>query len=134
MRMFLALFGGVVAAFLCILAIEGIGHAFYAPPSDLNLAQPDDQARLMAAMPTAVKAMVLFAWFLGALVGAVIANRIARWSAAGWIVALLVVAAGIATMVMIPHPAWMWAGGIVLPLMAGWIAARWSTPRAHSPD
>lgn len=27
-------------------------------------------------------------------------------------------------MLMIPHPAWMWAGGILLPLLAAWIADR----------
>ena len=31
---------------------------------------------------------------------------------AGWMVAGLVVAAGVATMLMIPHPGWMWAAGI----------------------
>jgi hypothetical protein len=41
---------------------------------------------------------------------------------------LLVIAFGVATMIMIPHPAWMWVGGIVLPLLAGWIADR-STKR-----
>ena len=42
---------------------------------------------------------------------------------------LAIVAAGVATMVMIPHPAWMWAGGILLPLIAGWIADRLATGR-----
>jgi uncharacterized membrane protein len=122
MRLAIGIVAGIVAAFLIVFGVELVGHGLYPPPAGLDMTKAEDQARLMAAMPTAAKAMVLAAWFLGALAGAWIANRIAQASLAGWIVALLVVAAGIATMIMIPHPAWMWAGGIALPLLAGWIA------------
>jgi len=115
---------GVVVAFLCVFGVEMIGHSLYPPPAGLDLDNPADQARVMEAMPSAAKAMVLAAWFVGALAGAWTANRIAGRGLAGWIVALLVIAAGIATMVMIPHPAWMWAGGVLLPLLAAWIADR----------
>lgn len=129
MRMALGIVAGIVVAFLCVFAVEWIGHAAYPPPAGLHINDPADQARLMAAMPAAAKAMVLVAWFVGALAGAWTANRIAGRSLAGWVVALLVIAAGVATMVMIPHPAWMWAGGIALPLLAGWIAERMAAGR-----
>lgn len=129
MRMALGIVAGIVVAFLCVFAVEWIGHAVYPPPAGLDINDPADQARLMEAMPAAAKAFVLVAWFVGALAGAWTANRIAGRSLAGWVVALLVVAAGVATMVMIPHPAWMWAGGILLPLIAGWIADRLSASR-----
>ena len=126
MRIALGVIAGTVVAFLCVFAVEMVGHGLYPPPAGLDINNPEDQARLMEAMPVAAKAMVLAGWFLGALAGAWVANRIARRSVAGWAVALLVVAAGIATMVMIPHPGWMWAGGILLPLLAAWIADRGS--------
>ncbi len=129
MRIVMGVVAGVVVAFLCVFAVEYVGHGLYPPPPGLDASNPADQARLMDAMPAAAKAMVLLAWFVGALAGAWTANRIAGRSLAGWIVALLVIAAGIATMVMIPHPAWMWAGGILLPLIAGWIADRLSARR-----
>jgi hypothetical protein len=124
MRMTLGIVAGIVVAFLCVFAVEIVGHSLYPTPAGLDVNDPADQVRLMAAMPTAAKAVVLVAWFIGALAGAWVANRIAGHSIAGWVVALLVIAAGIATMLMIPHPAWMWAGGILLPLLAGWIAER----------
>ena len=124
MRLAMGVIAGVVVAFLCVFGVEMIGHSLYPPPAGLDLHNPADQARVMEAMPSAAKAMVLAAWFVGALAGAWTANRIAGRSLAGWIVALLVIAAGIATMVMIPHPAWMWAGGVLLPLLAAWIADR----------
>jgi hypothetical protein len=129
MRIVMGVVAGVVVAFLCIFAVEWIGHSLYPPPAGLDIHNPADQARLMEAMPAAAKAMVLVAWFVGALAGAWVANRIAGRSLAGWILALLVIAGGIATMVMIPHPVWMWAGGIALPLLAGWIADRMAPRR-----
>jgi len=124
MRMLIGVIAGVVVALLCVGAVEMIGHSLYPPPAGLDIKDRADQARLMEAMPAAAKAFVLLGWFAGALAGAWAANRIARRSIAGWAVALLVIAAGVATMLMIPHPAWMWAGGIALPLLAGWIASR----------
>jgi hypothetical protein len=129
MRMLVGIVAGVVVAFLCVFAVEWIGHGLYPAPAGLDIIKPADQARLMEAMPSAAKAMVLIGWFVGALAGAWVANRIAGRGLAGWIVALLVIAAGVATMLMIPHPAWMWAGGIALPLLGAWIADRMAPKR-----
>ena len=124
MRILLGVLAGAVLAGLCVYAVEMLGHSLFPLPAGLDPTDPADQKTLMAVMPAAAKAMVLLGWFIGALLGALAANRIARRALAGWIVALLVVVAGVATMIMIPHPAWMWAGGILLPLAAGWLARR----------
>lgn len=124
MRILLGVLAGVVLAGLCVFAVEAIGHTLYPLPAGLDPRDPADQPAMMAAMPAAAKAIVLLGWFVGAWLGAWAANRIAGRALAGWIVALLVIAAGVATMLMIPHPAWMWAGGILLPLAAGWLAQR----------
>jgi len=129
MRILMGVVAGIVVAFACVFVVEMVSHSLYPPPAGLDMTNPADQARLMEAMPGAAKAMVLAAWFFGALAGAWVANRIAGRSLAGWIVALLVVAAGVATMVMIPHPPAMWAGGILLPLLAAWIADRMGARR-----
>jgi uncharacterized membrane protein YfcA len=133
MRMLGGVVAGVVVAFLCVFVVESVLHGLYPPPAGLDVKNPADQARLMEAMPALAKAMVLLGWFIGALAGAWTAKRIAQRSLAGWLVALVVIAAGIATMLMIPHPAFMWAGGILLPLLGAWIADRISGRRsAHA--
>ena len=124
MRNLMGIVAGVVVAFLCVFAVEWVGHSLFPPPAGLNINDTADQARLMDSIPAAAKAIVLLGWFIGALAGASTANRIACNRIAGWIVAMLVIAAGVATMLMVPHPAWMWAGGILLPLLAAWIALR----------
>lgn len=130
MRIALGIIAGMVVAFACVFAVEAVGHIVYPPPPGLDLSNPRDLERLLAVTPTAAMAFVVAAWFVGALAGAITANLIARTAVAGWAVALLVIAGGVATMIMIPHPAWMWAAGIILPLVAALIAARLGVARS----
>ena len=78
----------------------------------------------MEQAPAGALLIVLVAWLVGALLGGLTADRIARRGFAGWIVAPLVIAGGVWTMLLIPHPAWIWALGIALPLAAAWLAQR----------
>lgn len=128
MRVVLGILVGVVVAIVCVFAIEFVGHMVYPPPAGLDLSDPEGAARLIAGLPAGAFAFVLAAWFLGALVGAFTANRIGRSAVAGWVVVLVVICGGIYSMLAIPHPAWMWAAGIVLPLAAAWIAQRLAGP------
>jgi len=124
MKIVLGVVAGCVVAIACIFGIEAIGHMVFPPPAGTDLTDPAQLARLMEIMPTAALAFVLAAWFLGTLTGAWVADRVAKRALAGWIVALLVIAGGVYTMMTIPHPAWMWAAGIGLPLVAAWLAQR----------
>ena len=126
MRILLGIVAGVVVAFVCVFAIEMVGHTAYPPPPDMDLTKAEDVARLMETVPAAALAFVAAAWFVGALAGAWTANAVARRPLAGWIVALLIVCGAVATMIMIPHPAWMWGAGLGLPIVAAWLAQRLS--------
>jgi hypothetical protein len=124
MRILLGIVAGVVVAFVCVFAIEMVGHTAYPPPPDIDLTKAADVERLMATLPAAAFAFVIAAWFVGALAGAWVANGIAKRALAGWIVALLVACGAVWTMTVIPHPTWMWAAGIGLPIIAAWLAQR----------
>ncbi|MGQ0660647.1 hypothetical protein [Sphingosinicella sp.] len=130
MRMILGILAGIIVAVACVAGIEALGHMIYPPPPGFDATNPRDIDRLMSVMPVMALVFVLVAWFVGALAGALAANLVARRVMAGWVVALLVIAGGVATMVMIPHPGWMWAAGIVLPLLAAFAAARFAPSRA----
>ena len=124
MRIVLGVVAGILVAFLCVFGVEMVGRSLYPPPEGLDLRNPADVERLMASLPAMAFVFVLGGWFLGSLLGAWTANAVANRGLAGWIVVLVVVVAGIATMAMIPHPVWMWVAGIALPLAAGWLAQR----------
>lgn len=124
MRILLGVIAGAVAAVLCIFALEYVGHQIHPPPASFENASREEMARMIAQLPMSAFALVVAAWFLGALIGAWVANAIARRALAGWIVAVLVMAASLATVIMFPQPVWMWAAAILAPLVAGWLAQR----------
>ncbi len=116
---------GVAVAILVIILIEMLGHSYSPPPAGLNPMNADDARQIIESMPPMAMSFVLAAWFIGSLVGGWVAARIARWSIAPWLVAAFVMAGGIWSFVMIPHPLWMMAAGMALPLLAAlWIARR----------
>jgi hypothetical protein len=126
----LGVVAGIVTAIVCVIAIEAVCHMLFPPPPGINLEDPADLARLMDVMPTAALAIVAAGWFVGSLAGAAVANAAARQSNPGWIVALVMIAGAVWTMVTIPHPLWMWAAGLLLPLVAAWLAQRMVMARA----
>jgi hypothetical protein len=111
--------GGIIAGI-----VQAIGHRLYPLPHGVNILNPADLHMMIARMPAAAKSVVLAAWFLGALIGGSTALTIARWYAAPWIVAGAIVLAGIWSMIMIPHPVWMMAAGLTLPLLAAALVSR----------
>lgn len=124
MKTVLGVVAGCVVAIACIFGIEAVSHLVFPPPAGTDLTDPAQMARVMEIIPPAAMAFVVAAWFLGTLAGAWVADALAKRALAGWIVALLVIAGGVYTMMTIPHPAWMWAAGIGLPLVAAWLAQR----------
>jgi hypothetical protein len=131
MRIVLGVIAGLVVAFACIMGVELLGHTVYPPPADVDFYDPEQVGRMMAEAPVGAMAFVAAAWFVGALAGAWAATAIARRALAGWTVALLVLAGCITILVVLPgHPGWMWAAGIILPLLGGWLAQRLAKPPA----
>ena len=122
-RALVATLVGVVVSVIVVMFVEMAGHVIYPPPSDINLADPADQARLMEVIPTGAKIAVVVAWFLGSLAGAWVAFRMSPSIWSGWAVGALMVAAGLWTTQMFPHPTWMLVSAVVLPLI-GVVLAR----------
>lgn len=126
MKIVLGIVAGVVIAFACIMGVEMLDHMLYPPPPGMDFNDPAQLARLMHMMPTAAIAIVALGWFIAAWIGGWAANAIAKRAVAGWVVALLIVAGAVVNLMAIPHPAWMWAAGLLLPLAGGWLAQRFA--------
>lgn len=122
LKLFLGIAAGIIVAFAAVAIAESLGHQLYPLSSSIDPRDVAELAGAMDAVPFGAKAVVLAAWFLGALIGGYLANRIADRAIAGWIVAAAVALSGVATMLVIPHPMWMWAGGVLLPVAAGWLS------------
>lgn len=124
LKLVLAVVAGVIAGGVIVFATEYIGHSLAPPPADLDLSNPDDVKRLIDSLPFGAFAMVMLGWFLGSFAGAFVAHAIAKKPAAAWAVAAIFILFTAMNFVMIPHPMWMIAAGLLIPLASAWLVLR----------
>lgn len=115
--------GGLIAIAI-LYGVERLDFMLYPIQLDIDSDDPALLASVIADLPLAAKLMVVGGWFVGALAGAWLALRISDWKAAGWIVALFVIAGAVATILSLPHPVWMQICAVALPLVGGAIGIR----------
>lgn len=132
-RSLIAVVAGLVVAVLVIRGVEAVAHALFPPPPGFDLSRAEDQARMMEAVPTEAKVAVILAWFLGPLAGACAAIALARRVLPAWIVAVLIACLGLWTTQLFPHPDWMMASAVVLPLVAVLVAKRLMIAKLSAP-
>ena len=122
-RMILGIALGIVVAFATVFAINLAGHQVYPLPSDLNMRDPEAVGAFIETMPPGALAIVVIAWFAGALDGGIVAALVSRRSWTVWPVAGLVAAAGVINVLMIPHPVLLQMGVVAAPLLGGLAAS-----------
>lgn len=115
---------GIAIAIGIMLAIEYVDAALYPLPADIDLDNADAVAAIIPGMPLPAKLIVVSAWLLGAFGGTWLAMRITDWRGSAVIVTLFVIAGGVLNFLELPHPLWMQACAVLLPLVGGWLAVR----------
>ena len=73
--------------------------------------------------------IVIFAYFLGALVGGIAAGTIAERVWPAWAIAVLVTLGVIWTIADLPQPLWVQVASVIAPLVAGFLAAHFVRSR-----
>jgi hypothetical protein len=122
-RLILGLALGIAAAFATVFGIDLIGHQIYPMPSDLDLRDPEAVGAFVRRMPPGALAIVVIAWFAGALAGGLVAASVSRRRWTVWPVAALVAVGGVVNVLMIPHPVALQIGAVVAPLLGGFAAS-----------
>lgn len=119
--------GGVIAGLLvgvvAMMLIAMLGGMLF--PTDVRV-DPSDSAQISAAFdasPTGAKLVIILSWFTAALAGGAVAKLISgeRWAA--WTVAALFALYVLASVFVLPMPAWMQVLAVAAPLIGGWIAS-----------
>ena len=144
----LAVVGGLVVAFALIMVIELVGNSIYPPPAGIDVSDIDELGAAMEQVPTGSLLFVLLAWVVGTVCGAWVAARlggpmlaVAR-AAFAWlgmgraaaaletgtmpmidalVVGTVLLFAGVAILVMLPHPVWFTVIGVIVFLPAAWL-------------
>ena len=133
-RTILALLAGIVVAWLTINFFQLASAAVYPPPPGFDARDPQQLAALVANAPPTAMLLVLASWLAGAFNGSLVAGFIDRHRRRllGWIIGALVTAGVVAMIVMVPHPLWMSAAGLLLTIPAALFGASVPKPR-HAP-
>ena len=125
LRTILGTIAGLLAALLLMLGIEFGATTLFPPPPGLDLHDEADLAQFVAMAPSGMKAMVVLGWALAGLAGGWVAAKIARPPrAAALAIGLLVAAGCLLNVATIPHPLWMNALGVLLPVPLALLGAR----------
>jgi hypothetical protein len=102
LRNVLSAIAGLFAGVLVIMLVETIGMAIWPPPPDL------EPAELMQQIPLGALLMVELGAVLGSLTAGAVATKlgVAKPPQLAVIVGVVLMLAGISTLVMLPHPTW----------------------------
>ena len=118
---------GVLAGIAVAMLLVSLTHwaaSLSASVLDIDVADPDALASYIRALPLVAKLVLVAGWLLAPLVGAWLSLRIADWRPGGWIVTLVFLLGGLVNQYALPHPLWMQACALVLPLIGGVLAQR----------
>jgi hypothetical protein len=134
-RGLLAVLLGIVTFGVVVMVGEMVGHMIFPPPPGLDPHNPESFAAAMKLLPIGALISVMVAWGLATFAGAWVAARVAPGGrlAFGIGIGVLALRAGVATMMMIQHPLWMWIVGVVEFLPAAYLGSRLATYRAGRP-
>lgn len=117
---------GTLVAFVLVGVIEAIGETVFPPPAGIDFSRPAELATYVERLPAGALLFVLAAWIVATFVGGLVAGWIARGNAVvvAAVVGALVLAATIANLMLIPHPAWMAVAGVAGIVAAAFAAGR----------
>jgi hypothetical protein len=124
----LAVLAGLLTGSGAVAVVESLGRRIYPPPVGVDFSDPGALAAVMAQAPTGALVVILLAWAAGSALGGWLAARLAPRAPRlhALIVGTTLMAAGIVTMLQIPHPAWFWAVSLATVIPASWLGAQWS--------
>jgi hypothetical protein len=110
---------GFVTSIAVIVVVEMGGHMVFPHVSQIH-----DAHDMIANLPLGALIAIVFGWALGPFAGGYVASTISRDVRPALAVGFCMTMAGVLTMLHLPHPAWMWIFGILIPIPAAWFGSR----------
>jgi hypothetical protein len=111
-RGILSVLAGLAVAFVIVMATEMVNLLIFPFPQGVDMNDRAALEALLASAPVHKLVLVPIGWFLGTLVGGLVAGKIGRSPVPALIVGGLLLLVGIANLWMIKHPAWFWPVGM----------------------
>ncbi len=122
----LSVLAGLVAGFITISIGDGITQHLY-PANGLNYQDKEALKNFITQLPNSCFAMMLSYWCLSSFIGGMVAGKVnpKSWLHSSLLTGLLLLAASIGNMVMIPyHPNWMMVSCIILYIPLAYLGGK----------
>jgi hypothetical protein len=120
MRAFLGIIVGIVVALAAASCVAVIGGWLFPTPLQRAIEMtPDGVRSAFGDMPLGARLTLVVAWLAGGFAAGAVAKAISRQRWAAWTVIILFALYALATVLLLPMPAWLQALGIVAPLVGG---------------
>lgn len=135
LRRILAVLAGLFTAMLVVILIETLSRRVYPPPPGIDLTDPAQLEAFFQGLSPGALGMILAAWTLGTLAGALVACRIGpdRPLIFASIIGAIMLVATMVNLAAIPHSDGFGIAAIALVTGAALLASRLSsTPRRRS--
>ena len=125
LRNILGVIIGIPAGIFVVALVEMLGHSIYPSYGAIDPGRPETIAAALKTLPLGALIFVVSAWTLACLLGSMVATLVSgrRSIIPGMFVGLAILLATLGNLMIIPHPAWMTATGIIAPLPAAWLGA-----------
>jgi hypothetical protein len=119
--------GTIIGLVLAVALIDGaweLAERWFPAAIAPDASDQEMLARFVMAMPLTGQAIIAAGWLLAGLIGAFAALRVGQWRPGGWIVAIVLAAAGLWNLTQLAQPFWLQGATLALPLLGAWLAER----------
>jgi hypothetical protein len=132
-----AVMAGLIVGVIVVGGTEAVTSKLYPLPPGIDSSNMEAVREHVANVPAAALLLVLSGWGIASIVGSWLATRLgpSRHAGHGATVGLLLLSAGVANMMMLPHPAWFWAAALVVFPLCTYLGIRSAgEPEAGGPQ
>ena len=134
LRSVLAVIAGLVAAMFFIVGTEAVWAVVYPPAPGVDLHDMEACKAHIAQLPADAYVIAAAGWGLAVLAGTWVATRIGagRHPAHGIVVSLILSAAALMNMLMLPYPALFWGLNVVAFPVCTHLGTKWGRGRSSA--
>jgi hypothetical protein len=134
-RNVLAVVASLVAGVCVIMLVESVKLMLYPPPPGIDFDDPEQLAEMMRNMPIGALLMVELAYALGSLTAGLVVGKVGatRQIELALGVGGLLTLAGVATLVMAPHPIWFAIVSTLTYVPLAWLGAKLAIRQSKAP-
>ena len=122
----MAVIAGVLTGILLVFIGDGASHSLFPPPAGINFHKREEFIKYISAIPAQAFILMLAFWLLAAFFGGFVSSKInnANWRRSSIITGIILLAATVLNLFMIPHPLWMVISAVALTIPAAWLGGK----------